>query len=134
MSLKSFAFPKCERMTSKKEIDTLFLTGEAFFVYPFKVICQIREVKTETFETLQVLISVPKRNFKRANKRNHFRRLMKEAYRLNKQSLQAQLKSTNQSLRLVIVYHTKEELSYQTILPKVIQVLNKLEEKASLAT
>jgi ribonuclease P protein component len=129
MTTKSFAFPKRERLTSKKEIDTLFLSGEAFFIYPFKILYQLEDAKGDYFEPLKIVISVPKRNFKRANKRNHIRRLIKESYRINKQQLQETLRSNRKTIRMMFVYQIKEELVYQDILPKVIKVLQELEKK-----
>jgi ribonuclease P protein component len=69
---KPFSLSKTERLKSKKTIDTLFRTGEAFFVFPYKVIFRIAPATlveaSDQGAPLVMGISVPKRIFKRANK------------------------------------------------------------------
>lgn len=73
---KTFSLSKQERLKSKKDIDTLFQTGEAFFIFPFKVIYRFVEALPEDV-ALKVMVSIPKRLHKRANKRNRLRRITK---------------------------------------------------------
>lgn len=51
-----------------------------------------------------ILISVSKRRFKRAVKRNRVKRQIREAYRLNKQPLLQVLESRNHSLAIAFIY------------------------------
>ncbi len=78
----SLTFRKEERLKSKKLIQKLFSEGNSFFVFPFKVF-YLPENASPTYP-VQILITVPKRRFKRANKRNLIRRRIKELYRLKK--------------------------------------------------
>jgi len=75
-------FKKEERLHEKKLIGKLFKDGKSFFKFPFKVFY----FKLEDAEEYpaKVLISVSKRNFKRAVDRNRIKRLVREAYRKNK--------------------------------------------------
>lgn len=82
----NFSFPKSERLTQVKVIDSLFQKDSTNvsqrFVYPFRVLCL-----TNTQANLaapQIIISVPKRKFKKAVDRNLLKRRIREAYRLNK--------------------------------------------------
>ena len=77
-----FKFPKKEKLKSKILIENLFTEGKAVSKYPLKLVY----LKTDLIEGVkaQAGVSVPKRNFKRAVDRNRIKRLMREAYRLNK--------------------------------------------------
>ena len=71
---------KGERLCSKKLIDTLFGTGgsHAMTAFPLKAVYRLIDCKLETSapeetvteSNVQVLVSVPKKHFKRAVKRN----------------------------------------------------------------
>src|SRR6188768_1623853 len=78
-----FAFRKEERLRKEKDIQELFDKGSSFYLFPFKVFILPNDDK----ESHQVLISVSKKNFKRAVDRNTIKRRMREAYRLQKQIL-----------------------------------------------
>jgi ribonuclease P protein component len=120
---KTFSLSKQERLKSKKDIDTLFQTGEAFFIFPFKVIYRFVDALPEEV-ALKVMVSIPKRLHKRANKRNRLRRITKECYRLNKTALQESLNKN--SLHLMFIYTTTEMMTYAQILPSVQKVLQKI--------
>ena len=59
--------------------------GETFFHYPFKVVYQNIASEEGNMQPNAVMVSVPKRNFKRAVKRNLLKRRIRESYRLNKE-------------------------------------------------
>ncbi|MBQ2239983.1 MAG: ribonuclease P protein component, partial [Alistipes sp.] len=86
---KPHALPKSERLSSLTAVRRLFTDGASGFVYPFRYMVFKSESTTPTVE---VLFSVPKRNHKRANKRNTLKRRMREAYRLNNDALHAAIK------------------------------------------
>lgn len=78
--------PKSERLCSKKDIGDL-INGGRWGVMPHIRFCWRRQKGTEDEEKERVnriLISVPKRYFKRAVKRNLLKRRMREAYRVRK--------------------------------------------------
>ena len=72
----------------------------------------------------QILISVPKRNFKRAVDRNLLKRRIREAYRLNKSIL-----VDNEKLLIAYIYTAKEILAYAEIEKKLVAGLVKLSAK-----
>ena len=79
----SASFTKEERLHSFREIQSLLKSGETFFHYPFKVIYQ--NIPCDDGEKPNaVMVSVSKRHFKRAVKRNLLKRRIREVYRLNK--------------------------------------------------
>lgn len=78
----SFTFPKKERLKRQKVIDRVFSEGKTITAFPLK----LYYVKASLSEDVPVQagFSVSKRSFKHAVRRNRIKRLMREAYRLNK--------------------------------------------------
>lgn len=126
---KPFSLTKNERLKSKKEIDALFLSGEAFFVYPFKVCYQVIDTRLALTCPMRVGVSVPKRIFKKAHDRNRIKRLIRESYRLQKSTLLAHLKAQELNLNLMIIYTQKDLPTYELIFKKVDSVLVFLQKK-----
>lgn len=120
-------FAKEERMHEKKLIDQLFKNGKSFFVFPFKVLYM--PLTTDGKLLPKVLISVPKRNFKRAVDRNRIKRLMREAYRRNKSILSGQEKGCRHQLLIGLIYTAKTHMDYLEIERKIILILQQLLEK-----
>ena len=75
-------FPKKERLKRQKIIARVFSEGRSVTAFPLK----LYYIKTALPENVPVQagFSVSKRHFKRAVHRNRIKRLMREAYRLNK--------------------------------------------------
>ena len=65
---------KDERLCSFSEIQSLMKKGETFFHYPFKVVYQNIANEEGNEQPNSIMVSVPKRNFKRAVKRNLLKR------------------------------------------------------------
>ena len=115
-------FPKSEKLCSDIAIDTLYKTGKKFVAWPMRITyLPITDAPT------QVLIWAPKSLFKHAVDRNHMRRLMREAYRLNKHILCAE----NNYYHLAFNYIDKQTQDFHVIekaMKKVLQRLATLEE------
>ena len=77
-----YSFKKEERLCNVKLIEKLFTDGSSFLVYPFRIIW-LSEV-ANSVHPVQVLISVPKKRFKRAVDRNLLKRRIRELYRIHK--------------------------------------------------
>lgn len=121
---KPFSLSKFERLKSKKEIDALFLHGEAFFVYPFKVCFQ--PIPFSTTAPLRIVVSAPKKIFKRAHQRNYVKRLIRECYRQQKHTLIHALQEKHQGMNLMIMYNQPEIPEYQKLYPKINLILQRL--------
>jgi ribonuclease P protein component len=123
---KPHALPKSERLSSLTAVRRLFADGASGFVYPFRYMVYKSESTTPSVE---VLFSVPKRNHKRANKRNTLKRRMREAYRLNNDALHAAIKERGKDVDIAFVYSTKELLPYKTIEHAVRKILAEITER-----
>lgn len=115
-------FPKSEKLHSKKLIDELFNKGSSFVMYPLKVISLPKS--SQELENHQVLVAVPKKNFKRAVDRNKLKRRIKEAYRLHKQVLDQLY--PHKFLLIGYIYIGKDFADYSTIEDKLKHSLSRL--------
>lgn len=107
---------KNERISGAKEIETLFLQGKAFLAFPLRVVYKISDLETENAEPdAAILTSVSKKRFKKATDRNRIKRLIREAYRLNKHLLLSNPLLQKKQLRLSFVYIHREKLSFLEI-------------------
>ena len=79
-------FPKKEHLYGEKVIENLHTTGSSFLVYPLRVV-YLNVSQPDEQIPVRVMIGVSKKKFKKAVDRNRAKRLMREAYRLNKSSL-----------------------------------------------
>ncbi len=75
-------YSKKERLKSKKLIDKMFLEGRSVSVYPLRLV--YLETSFNDDIMIKTGVSVSRRHFKSAVDRNRVKRLMREAYRLNK--------------------------------------------------
>lgn len=123
---KPFSLSREERLKSKKTIDTLFRTGKAFFIYPYKVHYLLVPASESEGQPLQAGFSVPKRLHRRANRRNRLKRLGRELYRVRKNALKDALTSRGLALRCMWLYQAAEELDYAALAAPVEKCLKRL--------
>jgi ribonuclease P protein component len=121
------SFSKQEHLCGEKRITRLFTQGEAFIAYPLRVVYLI-EPKKDT-EAASVMVSVPKKRFKRAVKRNRLKRIMREAYRLNKQELAAKLNEKELQIHVAFNYVSDDVLDFVQVEKKMKVALQRLIEK-----
>ena len=98
-------------------IAQLYKEGKRFTAWPLRVTYMPAEGET------QILVWAPKALFKRAVKRNHLRRLMREAYRLNQELL------GERHYLIAFNYMDKEEQSFAVIEKAICKALKKIAEK-----
>src|SRR5690348_549072 len=119
---KQFTLKKDERLKRRKIIEQLFSEGRAVTAFPIRVQYKMLDQFTVP---LQAGFSVSSRNFKRAVDRNRVKRLMREAYRLQKAPLEQALQTKQQKLALFLIYTGKE-------LPNYALVREKIEDRKSV--
>ena len=109
-----YSFKKEERLCNVKLIEKLFTEGSSFLVYPFRIIWLSSETNSEF--PVQVLISVPKKKFKRAVDRNLLKRRIREIYRLHKsEDLFPFLNERSEKIVLAINYIGNEIAEYASM-------------------
>lgn len=123
---------KEERLCSRKLIDSLFKGGgsRAMSGFPLRMVYAVTE-RHEGEPTAQILVSVPKRCFKRAVKRNRIKRLVREAYRLNKHILADALErhEPQMSATMAFIYTDSHLHDYATVEQRVRNLLTRLSER-----
>lgn len=118
---------KPERLNKKKIIDKMFAGGSrSFSIFPLRVVWLPAE---ELDVQASILISVSKRRFKRAVKRNRIKRQIREAYRLNKQILLAPLTEKNSRLAIAFIYLADELMNSALVEEKIKTALTRIVEK-----
>ena len=127
----SATFTKGERLSSFKEIQELMKKGETFFHYPFKVVwLQTDKPETNSQEPQKqnaIIVSVPKRNFKRAVKRNLLKRRIRESWR----KLKHQMYCSGSDI--LFIYSSKEILTYQEIYALIESIISKINGRCTKA-
>tara|TARA_R110000787_G_scaffold6697_9_gene23293 strand:- start:12372 stop:12764 length:393 start_codon:yes stop_codon:yes gene_type:complete len=118
---------KQERLKSRKLIGRLFEEGESIKKFPFRLVY----LKTEhtSKSPVQASFSVPKRNFKKAVDRNRIKRLLREAYRLEKAILN---ESTSLPYIFMITFIGKKEPIFSDVQEKIRELLTLFIEKQTL--
>lgn len=123
MATMNFKFSKAEKLKSKALIDALFSRGKSVTTFPVRL--YYLPIEDVTISTYKVGVSVPKRNFKIAVKRNTIKRLLREAYRNNKHIVHTK---TTQHYALLFVFIGKKPPDYETIESKLKTCLKKFIE------
>ena len=77
---------------------------------------------------LQAGFTVSTRNFKKAVHRNRIKRLLREAYRMQKNTLLSALQEKHKALALFFIYTGTELPTFQQIFDQTGKVLRRLQE------
>ncbi len=117
-----FKLKKTERLHSRKLIEQLFQKGDSMLAYPIKVV-YLNNITPEEYP-VQVAFSVSKRLFKKAVARNHLKRRMREAYRLQKPQFYTEVNGNR--MALMFIYIAKDKIPYSDIEKGMKKALKKL--------
>jgi ribonuclease P protein component len=115
-------FGKQEHLCSLTQIQKLFHEGHSFFRHPVKLYWLPGDWTGKP--VVKVLVSVSKRNFKKAVDRNYIKRLLRECYRRNKAIAEEGL--TGKNCYFALVYSGKEIPAYKSLEPIIIKLLERL--------
>lgn len=157
--MPDYTLPRAERLRSLKAIRRMFDEGHSGFVYPFRYVSLVERADakradakrldakgadaespgvemTAAVETIdaesrrvEVMFSVPKKFHKRANRRNLLKRRAREAYRLHREPLRERLQQQGATLRVALIYSTKECHTYKTISYAVQRILEQISQR-----
>lgn len=123
---------KTEKLCSSKSITELFEKGSSFIAYPLRVVYVMKEADGENQSGVSMLVSVSKRKFKRAVKRNRIKRLVREAYRLNKEHLIPLIKEKNIHVDIAFIYLDTEISPYVDFDKSMKKTVRLLTEKLTI--
>ena len=132
-------FSKSERLTGQLVIDKLFAGGNASMaVFPLRVVF-MKMGDYGTYKTnktygrekppVSILVSVPKRRFHHAVERNRVKRLVREAYRLNKHILWDAMEGKEGRLAVAFICITDKVPSFNLVKRSMIKALTRIAER-----
>ena len=122
-----FEFPKKQKLCNETAIKEMFSNGNSFVIHTIRLVWK-EQVNSDDV-AIKSIIVVPKKQLKLASDRNIVRRRMKEAYRLNKSTIENSLKNKGKQLNIAIVYQNDKRLSYKVIEEKIKLILGRLREE-----
>ena len=133
-----YTLGKNDKLKSAKIIEQLFKEGKSFSVFPFRVLylylgtpasghlqSTSNPLEAGASRYLQTAFSVSKKYFKKATDRNRIKRLMREAWRLQKSILVTNDKG-NKNLRVFIIFTGKDLPEYDLVFEKMTAVIKRL--------
>jgi len=119
-----FLFPKSNKISSIRRITEIFRSGSVIYYHPLKLLYLPNDLNES-----RVVISVPKRLFKRAVKRNYIKRLIRESLRLQRFDSFSEI-----GFDICIIYTDKELPLFKLINQKIEDVLGKIIKRAKADT
>ena len=122
MEKRQYTYPKQEKLKSHTIISLMFSEGKSVSKYPLRLVYVPLSEADANGVPFQMGVSVSKKHFKKAIDRNYYKRLLREAYRLNKHIL---LDNVKGEYAFMFFYQTKDHLSFQEINIKTAQLFEK---------
>jgi ribonuclease P protein component len=119
-----YTFKKAERLKQKKIIERLFKEGSSVTIYPFKVIWL--ETALDVPFPAQLLVTVSKKNIKKAIGRNRIKRYMREAWRQEKNRFYDFLTSRGKQCAVGMIFIGNSEDSPSLVREKIKMTVDRL--------
>lgn len=127
--IRRLTLPKSERLYLKKEIEELFSgKQDSFSIFPIRVVFQKTE-RNKDLPPVRILVSVSKRKFKRAVKRNRVKRQLREAYRKNKFILTDFINGKEYGMNIGFVWLASDLKESKTVEDRMKTALQTIKEK-----
>lgn len=114
-----YTFNKNEKITLRKDIIKLFKSKNIVKKKPLYAKYITLKAKKNI---IKILITVPKKNIKKATDRNKIKRLIRENYRLNKNIIHQNIENTK--IHIVITYINHQKTDFYSIKNAIIEIFN----------
>lgn len=129
-----FALPKRERICGKKQLERIFNGGQSrsMSAFPLRLVYMIEDRSGDGMATtpVQMMVSVPKRHLRHAVERNRVKRLVREAYRTNRQLLLEALPGDGgKTLSLCFIWNEDHTRDYAEVQSRVRSLMMRLRER-----
>ena len=125
---KRHTLPKNERLSSQTLIKRLFSGGsKSLSAFPLRIVYM--QVEEEHLPVASIMVSVPKKRFKRAVKRNRVKRQIREAYRKHKDILSEPLETSGRKIAAAFIWLDNELHDSDEVEAKVKKLLQLIAER-----
>lgn len=134
--MTAHTFGKQERLCGIKATEQLFdrAGSHSLVAYPVRAVWRKVE-RHEGDPCAKVLMSVSKRHFKRAVKRNRVKRQLREAYRLNKQLIAEPMENqSDAALMIGFIWLSDDLLPSTTVHASMVKLLSRIAKKVGRQT
>ncbi|WP_304152351.1 ribonuclease P protein component [Hoylesella buccalis] len=134
-TVRPFKLSKWERICGRTLLEKLFTGGKSksFSVFPLRVVYLLTDQPDGDLQhvvPVKMMVSVSKRHFKRAVKRNRVKRQVREAYRQNKEIVvSAMADSPNRQLLLGFIWMSDELRDSDTVTRSMQVLLKRIADK-----
>ena len=126
---KQNGLPPPEKLKSRKLIEGLFAQRSSLQVHPFRVKFRFMPAGTSK-PGLQMGVTVGKTHFKKAVDRNRVKRLVREAWRLQRAPLAAQVTAAQHTGLVFFIYTDRQIADFDTIFIAMGKCIIQLQQKS----
>ncbi len=123
MATPRATFRKHERLTGRDAINAVVKEGSAINDKPFRVVGRFGPL--DSTAPAQVAFAIPKRHMKKATDRNHTRRLIREAYRLEKERWYEPLRAAGVQCSWLVIYQSSQSLAFTDVRQRLCRLLDR---------
>ena len=114
-------FSKKERKLAKNSIEKLYKFGDR--IYGSSLVLIWKKSETQEIIPVKLLVSVPKKNMKKAVDRNYTKRIIRESYRLNKISI---YKLILNPVEIIIKYNKSTLPEFNKLSEELLTLMNQI--------
>ena len=119
MATKTFTYSGPEKLKSRKLLNQVFAEGKSLHAFPLKV--TYTSIDSDVASAAKIGVGVSSRHFKKAVDRNRVKRLLREAYRLQKFILLEKL--PEKKLLSVFILFVGKDISETSMIPEKMQLI-----------
>ncbi|MBK9193409.1 MAG: ribonuclease P protein component [Flavobacteriales bacterium] len=121
--MPSATFSKHERLRGRLRVQEVATTGRSVHEPPFKLVGKLMALPTDA--PAQIAFAVPKRNLPLAVHRNRVKRLLREAYRIDKHRWYGKLQASGKQCAWLIVFQGKAPVTLAETELKISRALDR---------